>query len=78
MDSMIDGVGILCGTLTGCALHQTSTAPVTSTQVITVTPTVRVEPTQAAVEPKTLDAATAAAQELATRFSAGDYAVSGR
>jgi hypothetical protein len=83
MHRLVVAVGILSMGLTAClarpstgavtvTVSATSTAP--SSQVITVSPTIRVEPTQAPVEPKTLEAATAAAQEAANRYTSGDYA----
>ena len=66
---------LLCLALSGCGAHgPTGVATPPSTHVVTVSPTVSVLPTQPANEPDTLVAATAAAQELANRFSSADYA----
>ena len=51
----------------------TSITP-TVTIAETVSPTVTVEPSQSEVEPKTLEAATAAEQEKTDRFASGDFA----
>jgi hypothetical protein len=68
-------VGVLSITLTACnPSSSTAGSKSESSHVITVTPTISVEPTQAPEEPKTLEAATATAQELANRFTSGDYA----
>lgn len=75
MRRLVMAVGVLSITLT--AYNPSSSTPGSkseSSHVITVTPTISVEPTQAPEEPKTLEAATATAQELANRFTSGDYA----
>jgi integrase len=66
---VVMAVGVLSVALAACNGSRSE-----SSHVITVTPTISVEPTQAPKEPKTLEAATATAQELANRFTSGDYA----
>ena len=73
MRRVLIATGVLSIGLTACAAHP-SAGPAAPSQVTTNTPSINAQPTTAPAQPKTLEAATAADQEVADRYSSGDYA----